>query len=107
MKSSPSRRSAPMRCIWLGVLASQRGKFDVAIAMITQAIAIGPATGEYHYNLGGRLPNAGKFHESLEHARRRCVEAELVQLAECGAGSDAERSGNARGSKEAPTAAGD
>jgi len=52
-----------------GVLASQRGKFDVAIAMIKQAIAIGPATAEYHYNLATVYRNTGKILESLEHAR--------------------------------------
>jgi Flp pilus assembly protein TadD len=54
----------------LGVVASQRGRLDIAIELIQRAIALQPGTCEYHFNIAGIYRSAGKFEEAIAHNRR-------------------------------------
>lgn len=53
----------------LGVIASQKGRHDLAIDMIQRAIAMNPQSAEFHFNLGGIYRAAGKLEESLAQIR--------------------------------------
>jgi len=54
----------------LGVLTSQRGRHDIAINMIQQAITLKPLTAEFHFNLGGIYRATGKLEESIAQTQR-------------------------------------
>jgi Tfp pilus assembly protein PilF len=54
----------------LGVIASQRGRHDIAINMIQRAITLKPQTAEFHFNLGGIYRSAGNLNESIAQVRR-------------------------------------
>ena len=54
----------------LGVVASQRGRHDIAINMIQREIALKPQTPEFHFNLGGIYRAAGRPEESIAQIRR-------------------------------------
>ena len=51
----------------LGVVANQTGRYDLAINMISQAIAINAKVASYHSNLGNALKDQGNL-EKLEEA---------------------------------------
>ena len=53
----------------LGVLASEKGQTDVAINLISRAIAILPSVPSYHSNLGETFRRAGKFTEAIAACR--------------------------------------
>ncbi|MFI4976941.1 MAG: tetratricopeptide repeat protein [Caulobacterales bacterium] len=46
---------------WLGVIAYQVGRHDLAIDLIGQAIALDPSVGVYHSNLGAALRAQGRL----------------------------------------------
>jgi tetratricopeptide (TPR) repeat protein len=49
----------------LGVIAIQAGKNDIAVDLITKALAINPDFAVAHYNLGNALNELGKFDEAV------------------------------------------
>jgi tetratricopeptide (TPR) repeat protein len=54
----------------LGVLAGQRGRNDIAIQLIKQAIALKPLTAEFHFNLSGIYRAAGNRDEAIAQLKR-------------------------------------
>ncbi len=48
----------------LGVIAYQKGQYDVAVERITKAIAISPDFADAHFNLGNAFKDQGKFEEA-------------------------------------------
>src|SRR5215471_49952 len=50
---------------FLGVLAGQVGRNDIAIELIGRALAVQPEYAEAHYNLGHILANSADVHNSL------------------------------------------
>ncbi len=56
----------------LGVLVQQTGRYEMAVDLITKAIAANDGIGEYHCNLGLALKAQGKFVEAL-HCFRHAV----------------------------------
>ena len=48
----------------LGVIATQTGRYDVAIQLISKAISIDPFVAVYHSNLGGALRGVGKLEDA-------------------------------------------
>jgi tetratricopeptide (TPR) repeat protein len=55
----------------LGLLASQVGRADVAIGLISQAFTIDPRVVAYHSNLGNVLKEQGRLDEALAATSRR------------------------------------
>jgi tetratricopeptide (TPR) repeat protein len=53
----------------LGVIASQTGKNDVAVDLITRSLAISPKCAEAHNNLGKVLKELGKLDEAVSRYR--------------------------------------
>ena len=62
LESDPNQ---PIALHLLGVVAHQTGKNDVAIDLITRAIAIDPDLPEAHSNLGTALRDLGKLEEAV------------------------------------------
>jgi Flp pilus assembly protein TadD len=54
----------------LGVLAWQFARHDEAIALISRAIEVSPACGEYYVNLGAALDDMGKLDEAVAAYRK-------------------------------------
>ncbi len=54
----------------LGTIACQIGKNDIAVELITKALAIRPDLGAAHINLGNALQNLGRLDEALEHCHK-------------------------------------
>jgi Tfp pilus assembly protein PilF len=54
----------------LGVIASQKGRHDIAINMILRAIALKPRTAEFHLNLAGIYRTAGNLAQSIAQVRQ-------------------------------------
>ncbi len=54
----------------LGVLAGQTGRLDVAIDLISRAIALNPGAAIYYCNLSNVYRRAGNPHQAIAHARR-------------------------------------
>jgi Tfp pilus assembly protein PilF len=61
---------APDALHLLGVLASQRGRPDIAVQLIQRAIAVQPNTGDFHFNLAGVLRAMGRLDESITQLYR-------------------------------------
>src|SRR6516162_9988397 len=57
----------------LGVLAGQVGRLDAAVELIGKAIAIHPAIGHYHSNLGETYRRAGQWPAAIA-AHRQAIE---------------------------------
>jgi protein O-GlcNAc transferase len=55
---------------FLGVLAQQLGRTDVAIELIGRALALKPDDADAHYNLGNALADRGKLDEAVAHYER-------------------------------------
>ena len=55
----------PIALHLLGVIANQEGKYDIAVDLITRALAIKPDYADAHCNLGGALNDLGKFDEAV------------------------------------------
>jgi protein O-GlcNAc transferase len=55
---------------FLGVLAGQVGRNDLAIDLIGRALALKPDYAEAHYNLGRALTMQGKLGEAVAHYER-------------------------------------
>jgi tetratricopeptide (TPR) repeat protein len=55
---------------FLGVLAMQAGRNDIAVEMIGRAISINGRIPETHYNVGIALGALGRFDEAAEHNRK-------------------------------------
>jgi tetratricopeptide (TPR) repeat protein len=62
LQSDPNQ---PIALHLLGVIAHQTGKNDVAVDLITRAIAIDPDLAEAHSNLGTALRGLGKLEEAV------------------------------------------
>ena len=54
----------------LGVVASQKGRNDIAIDLIQRAIVLQPQTPELYFNLGGIYRAVGRLEESIAHIKR-------------------------------------
>jgi Flp pilus assembly protein TadD len=54
----------------LGVLAFQRGQFDLAVMRIQRALALNPQAVVYHCNLGLAYQTLGRFEEAVASFRR-------------------------------------
>ena len=55
---------------WLGLLACEEGHVDLAIDLIGRAIAVDPAVGGYHSNLGECYRRAGQSDRAIASLRR-------------------------------------
>ena len=62
LQSSPNQ---PVALHMLGVIAHQVSKNDVAVDLITKALAIEPDLAEAHNNLGNAIRDLGKLEEAL------------------------------------------
>lgn len=60
----------PVALHLLGVIAHQVGKSDIAVKLITQALAVRADYPEAHYNLGSALQEMGRLDEAVECYRR-------------------------------------
>ena len=50
----------------LGVIARQRGEYDLAVELITKAIAKNSSVFIYHNNLGNAFKDLGRFDDAVE-----------------------------------------
>lgn len=57
---------------YLGMIAAQVGRNDIAVDLIRRAIALNPSCAEAHNNLGNALKNSGQIDEA-ETAYRRAI----------------------------------
>jgi len=64
LQSDPDQ---PVALHLLGVIAHQVGKNDVAVDLITKALAIKPDYAEAHSNLGNALQELGSMDEAVDH----------------------------------------
>jgi tetratricopeptide (TPR) repeat protein len=55
---------------YLGVLAMQAGRNDIAVELIERAISLNGKIPECHYNIGIALGALGRFEEAAEHSRK-------------------------------------
>ncbi len=62
--------SQPIALHLLGVIAHQAGKHDIAVDLITSALATKPDYAEAHYNLGGVLQVLGKLDKAVASYRK-------------------------------------
>ena len=62
LKTDPNQ---PVALHLLGVIAHQQSKYDIAVKLITKALAINPDFAEAHNNLGNAFTELGKLDEAV------------------------------------------
>jgi protein O-GlcNAc transferase len=68
----------------LGVIAHQIGRHDLAVELISKAIAINAKNAAYHSNLGLAHKAQGKLDEAVAHYRRALTSSQTIWGTRCG-----------------------